>query len=64
LPEIRQVFSSLGVKPFFVSAITGQGVSELVSETAKILDEIQEKDTGSEAPIAVFRPKPRVRRGR
>jgi GTP-binding protein len=64
LTELRQLFSSLGVKAFFVSAITGQGVSELVSETAKILDEIQEKDTGSEAPMAVFRPKPRVRRGK
>jgi GTP-binding protein len=64
LTELRQLFSSLGVKAFFVSAITGQGVSELVSETAKILGEIQQKDTGSEAPMAVFRPKPRVGRGR
>jgi GTP-binding protein len=64
LPEMGRLFSSMGVKVFFVSAITGQGVSELVSETAKILDEIQEKDAGSEAPMAVFRPKPRVRRGR
>jgi GTP-binding protein len=63
LPETRQLFSSLGIKAFFVSAVTGQGVSELMSETAKILNE-QEKDTGSEAPMAVFRPKPRVRRGR
>jgi GTP-binding protein len=64
LTEIRQVFSSLGVKAFFVSAIAGQGVPELVSETAKILDQVQEKDSGSEAPMAVFRPKPRVRRGK
>jgi GTP-binding protein len=64
LTEIRQLFSSLGVKVYFVSAITGQGVSELVSETAKILDEIKEKDSGSEAPMAVFRPKPRVRQGK
>jgi GTP-binding protein len=63
LPETRQLFSSLGIKAFFVSAVTGQGVSELMSETAKILNE-QDKDTGSEAPMAVFRPKPRVRRGR
>jgi GTP-binding protein len=64
LTEIRQVFSSLGVKAFFVSAIAGQGVPELVSETAKILDQVQEKDSGSEAPMVVFRPKPRVRRGK
>jgi GTP-binding protein len=64
LTEIGRLFGSVGVKPFFVSAITGQGVSELMSETAKILDDIQEKYAGSEAPMAVFRPKPRVRRGR
>jgi GTP-binding protein len=64
LPEIGQLFSSLGVKAFFVSAITKHGVSELMSETAKILDEVQEKGTGSEVPMAVFRPKPKVRRGK
>lgn len=64
LPEIRQLFSSLGVKVFFISAITKQGVSELISEIAKILEEVQEKGTGSEVPMAVFRPKPKVRRGK
>ena len=64
LPEIRQLFSSLGVKAFFISAITKQGVSELVSEIAKILEEVQEKCAGSEVPMAVFRPKPKVRRGK
>ncbi len=44
LPEIGQLFSSVGVKAFFVSAITGQGVSELVSETAKILDKMRSED--------------------
>ncbi len=64
LPEIRQLFSSLGVKAFFISAMTKQGVSELVSEIAKILEEVQEKGTGAEVPMAVFRPKPKVRRGK
>jgi GTP-binding protein len=64
LPEIRQLFSSLGIKAFFISAITKQGVSELISEIAKILEEVQEKGTGSEVPMAVFRPKPKVRRGK
>ncbi|MBM3141706.1 MAG: GTPase ObgE [Chloroflexi bacterium] len=64
LLEIRQLFSSLGIKAFFISAITKQGVSELISEIAKILEEVQEKGTGSEVPMAVFRPKPKVRRGK
>src|SRR4030043_685141 len=50
LPEVGRLFSSLGVKGFLVSAITRQGVSELLSETARILDEIQEKDAGPGAP--------------
>jgi hypothetical protein len=39
-------------------------VSELISEIAKILEEVQENGTGSEVPMAVFRPKPKVRRGK
>lgn len=64
LPEIRQLFSSLGVKAFFISAITQQGVSEFVLEIDRMLEEVQEKCAGSEVPMAVFRPKPKVRRGK
>lgn len=62
LPEIRQLFSSLGMKVFFISAITIQGLSELMSEIISMLEMAREQLAGSEAPVAVFRPKPKVRR--
>ena len=60
LPEIRQLFNSQGIEVFFISAIAKQGLSELMSEIISILE--TEKLDGSGAPVAVFRPKPRVRR--
>jgi GTP-binding protein len=62
LPEIRQLFHSLGLNAFFISAITKQGLSELMSEIVRMLEMVREQLAGSEAPIAVFRPKPKVRR--
>jgi GTP-binding protein len=62
LPEIRRLFSSLGIKAFLVSAITKQGLSELISGIISMLEMVREESAGLEAPIAVFRPKPKVRR--
>ncbi|OGN95012.1 MAG: hypothetical protein A2Z75_02460 [Chloroflexi bacterium RBG_13_50_10] len=62
LPEIRQLFRSLGLNAFFISAITKQGLSELMSEIVRMLEMVREQLADSEAPIAVFRPKPKVRR--
>jgi GTP-binding protein len=64
LPEMRQLFSSLGIKAFLISAITKQGLSELMSKVVSMLEEVQEKGAASEVPMAVFRPKPKVRRGK
>ena len=62
LPEIRQLFNSQGIEVFFISAIAKQGLSELMSELIGLLEMDKEKLAGSEAPMAVFRPKPKVRR--
>jgi GTP-binding protein len=64
LPEIEQLFGTLGIKAFFISAITKQGLSELMSEVVRMLEEVQSRCTGSEGPMAIFRPKPKVRRGK
>jgi GTP-binding protein len=61
LPEIRRSFASMGIKVFFISAISGQGLSELLSEIMTILDKVGDMHVGPEVPVAVFRPKPRVR---
>jgi GTP-binding protein len=64
LPEIGQLFDTLGIKAFFISAITKQGLSELMSEVVRMLEEVQARYTGSEEPMVIFRPKPKVRRGK
>jgi GTP-binding protein len=64
MPEIRQSFNSVGIKIFFISAVTGQGLSELTSETVAMLERIEDSQGGSEVPVVVFRPKPKAGRRR
>jgi GTP-binding protein len=64
LPEVRRFFNSLGIKVFFISAVTGQGLSELISETMTMLERVEDLRGGPEVPVAVFRPKPKVGRRR
>jgi GTP-binding protein len=64
LPEIEQLFGTLGIKAFFISAFTKQGLSELMSEVVRMLEEVQARCNGSDVPMAIFRPKPKVRRGK
>lgn len=63
LLEIKDLFKSKGIKVYFVSGANGQGVSELMSAIADILGK---SGNGSieepEAPLAVFRPKPKAKR--
>lgn len=62
LPEIRQLFDSLGMPVFFISALTKQGVPELVAAVAEMVDTISKEDAEAEMPLVVFRPKPKARR--
>jgi GTP-binding protein len=64
LQEISCLFKSLEIKVFFVSAVAGQGLSELVSEIMTMLKKMGDIPPGPEGPVAVFRPKPRVGRRR
>jgi GTPase len=60
LPEISGIFKSLGIKVFFISAVTGQGLSELIQEIVTMLDRVGDTQVGPQVPIHVFRPQPRV----
>lgn len=60
LPLLKKDFGASGLSPLFVSAATGEGVAQLVSEIIKLLSSIkasepEEEDTGLE----VLRPQPR-----
>jgi len=57
LGEIVDTFRSIGVEPMAVSAVTGEGVTELMIRAHDMLK--QAGDTHSEPPARVFRPGPR-----
>jgi len=60
LAQIKGAFSSVGTEVFFISAVTGEGVSVLMAEAAKMLNQVAAKEkTGKRVPKAVFRPQPK-----
>jgi len=60
LAEIKKAFSNAGTTALFISAATGDGVSELMTETINMLQSISaEAITGRETPRKVFRPQPK-----
>ena len=60
LAQIKGAFSSVGTEVFFISAVTGEGVSVLMAEAAKMLNQVAAKEkTGRRVPKAVFRPQPK-----
>ena len=59
LAEIKDAFSNAGTAILFVSAVTGEGVAELIAEATKMLSqEAAVRETGEKIPKAVFRPQP------
>jgi len=59
LAEIKEAFASVGTV-FFISAATGEGVTELMAETAKLLKQgTTARGAGRGVPKKVFRPRPR-----
>ncbi|MFH1169801.1 MAG: GTPase ObgE [Chloroflexota bacterium] len=58
LSQIESAFEQAGVRPFFISAATGRGVTELMAETAAVLSRAAEAT--AEVPRKLFRPQPRA----
>lgn len=60
--EIRRDFKAVGISPFFISASTGEGVSALLEETAKLLRSlVPAPEAIGETEKKIFRPQPRMR---
>ena len=60
LPEVKQRFAKLGMPVFYISAVSGQAVLELVRKTREMVDQAsQDEEIISQAQMTVFRPKPR-----
>lgn len=60
LEELGAAFGSIGITVQFISAATGEGVSQLMSKVLEMLGkETAEEASSREAPLKVFHPKPR-----
>ena len=60
LPEVKQCFAKLGVPVFYISAVSGKAVLELVKKAMEMVDQAsRDEEIISQAQITVFRPKPR-----
>lgn len=57
LDEIRDAFQSTGTSPLFISAATGEGVTQLMIETVNMLGKVGETDR--KVTRKVFKPQPR-----
>ncbi len=61
LDKIKDDFRAVGISSFFISAVTGEGVSELMAEAVKILGQVTVERGGEEEVLKkVFHPRPRV----
>ena len=59
LGEIKDAFSSIRTTTLFISAVTGEGVSGLMVETIKMLEQVSaEEEVRERIPRKVFRPQP------
>jgi GTP-binding protein len=60
LPEMRKQLAGLGVPVFYISALTGQAVLELVGKAMEIADrDSRNEQQIARAQVGIFRPKPK-----
>ncbi len=59
LSQIRDAFIDAGVRVLFISAATGEGIPELMTETINMLSQLPAAEVAKELPQKVFRPQPR-----
>jgi len=61
LAEIKDAFGAVGTSPLFISAATGEGVSELMTEVMETVSQVAvERGVGEKIARKVFHPQPRV----
>ena len=61
LTEIKDAFGAVGASPLFISAATGEGVSELMTEVMETVSQVAvERGVREKIARKVFHPQPRV----
>ena len=61
-PAIKNLFESAGMKIFFISGLSGEGISDLMSAVAELLNNLKKSKPESEPVPVIFRPKPKQKR--
>jgi GTP-binding protein len=62
LAEIKEAFAGVGLSPIFISAVTGEGIPELMAGMVETLGQATvERTAGGRGRQKVFRPQPRER---
>ena len=59
LAEITASFRDVGTNVFFVSAVCGRGLPELMAEAMKLLQSVPAAGAGIKVPRKIFRPPPK-----
>jgi len=60
LPTLKRSLAKIRMPVFYISAVSGQAVLELMRKAMEmVVQSIREGETTTQAPMAVFRPKPR-----
>jgi len=59
LPDIKRKLGGAGIKAHYISAATGQGVSELMMEVYGVLEKQTAGEEIAGEPLKVFRPQPK-----
>jgi len=60
LAEIKNAFDSAGTVTLFISAVSGEGVAEVVAEAMRVLGQVDAgAQSGEASPKKLFRPQPR-----
>ncbi len=65
LPQLEQEFKALGVRVYFISAATGEGVEELMKKTLELVSQAGSPVAPKQEPeteYKVFRPRPLIDR--
>ncbi|NQT30912.1 MAG: GTPase ObgE [Deltaproteobacteria bacterium] len=59
LAEITASFKDIGTHVFFVSAVSGRGLPELMAEAMKLLQSVPAAEAGIRVPRKIFHPPPK-----
>jgi GTP-binding protein len=60
--EIEQIFRRQGLPVYFISALSGQGVNDLIIQVINLMDKVEAEEKIRPEPEVIFRPKPMSRK--